>query len=243
LLKRVVLKLSGEYLAGGDDAQLKHIDYAAADKIITDIVKVIKTGVQVAVVVGGGNFWRGRDAAAEFDRAHADYMGMLASVMNGIFLSERFYQKGVRARVLTPFAVGGMTEVYNTIKAAECLENGHIVIFAGGTGQPFFSTDTITIIRAAELKADMALFAKDVPGVCDCDPRDAAPGSFEIYRQISASEMISKNLTVVDVAAMILARDNEVNCAVFDISANNAIATACLGTKEILSIGTVISYM
>lgn len=252
MFKRVVLKLSGEYLAGeiSRDASgetvsrhIKHIDYSVSDKIVSDIVKVVSNKVQVAIVIGGGNFWRGRDVISGFDRAKADNMGMLASIMNGIFLSERFGQKGIAAHVMTPFMVGGMTEVYNQDAAARYLDGGNVVIFAGGTGQPYFSTDTITIIRAADLKADCALFAKDVEGVCDKDPRYAAPGGYKVYREISASEMITEKLTVIDIAAMIIARDNKVNSALFDIRAENAIDIASTGDSRILSIGTRISCL
>lgn len=252
MFKRVVLKLSGEYLAGEIEknvpgeksmSHIKHVDYAVSDKIVSDIVKAVEDKVQVAVVIGGGNFWRGRDVAEGFNRAKADNMGMLASVMNGIFLSERFLKKGVAAHVMTPFAVGGMTQIYNQDAAVRYLENGNIVIFAGGTGQPYFSTDTITIIRAADLQADCALFAKDVEGVCDKDPRKAASGSYKVYRETSASQMISEKLTVIDIAAMIIARDTKINSALFDIRAENAIEIACSGDQRILSIGTKISCL
>jgi len=251
MFKRVVIKLSGEYLAGEmskDDGGIpvscvKHVDYPITAQIVSDIIKVMKNGVQTALVVGGGNFWRGRDAAAGFDRSKADNMGMLASVMNGILLSERFAARGVRAHVMTPFAVGGMTQIYNQDIADEYLKKGDAVIFSGGTGQPYFSTDTISVIRAAELKADRVLFAKGVDGVCDKNPNTAESGGFKVFREITASEIIEKNLEVVDAAAMFIAREHCVTTALFDIRAENAIEIACSGDSGIKSIGTAISYL
>ena len=235
--KRIILKLSGEYLSG----LAPNIDYDHTKVVTAEISALVRIGYPIGVIIGGGNFWRGRDIPAKFDRAKADYMGMLASVMNGIFLSEMFAENGVKAHIMTPFPVGGFAELYNRDKAADYLDDGRVVIFPGGTGQPFFSTDTITVIRAAELSADV-LFAKEVEGVCSSDPQHG--GDYIVYREISYDDYIAKNLSVVDVSAVILAREREITCALFDLRAQNAIETAVKSVSNsdfnaIREIGTV----
>jgi uridylate kinase len=252
MYERVVLKLSGEYLAGEianaaknepgtEKKQIKHIDINVSDNLVSQISNVVKSGVQVAVVIGGGNFWRGRDTEGfKMNRAKADNMGMLASVMNGIFLSERFASFGLDARVMTAFPVGGITEIFNRDIAVSYLKQGKVVIFAGGTGQPFFSTDTISVIRAAEIGADCVLFAKDVEGVYDRDPRGLPRSEYNVYKEITASDYIAQNLKVVDVECIFIARGQKVNAAVFDIRAKDAVAVACSGNDGVASVGTRI---
>jgi uridylate kinase len=252
MYERVVLKLSGEYLAGeianaaksepgSEKKQIKHIDINVSDSLAAQISNALKSGVQIALVIGGGNFWRGRDTEGfKMNRSKADNMGMLASVMNGIFLSERFAAFGVDARVMTAFPVGGITEVFNRDIAISYLKEGKIVIFAGGTGQPFFSTDTISVIRAAEIGADCVLFAKDVEGVYDRDPRGLTRSEYNVYKEITASDYIAQNLKVIDTECMFIARGQKVNAAVFDIREDNAIEIACSGNEGVSSIGTRI---
>lgn len=253
MFKRVILKLSGEYLSGEMNmvsenepvlSSFSHYDYEIADKIVSSIAEALSKGVQIGIVIGGGNFWRGSEAPYGFNRAKADNMGMLASVMNGIFLSERFASFGIKAHIMTPFAVGGMTKIYNQDVADSYLSEANtVVIFPGGTGLPYFSTDTISIIRGSELKADCVLFAKDVEGVCDRDPYDILENeTYTVYKEITATEMIANSLQVVDTAAMVLARNTTMNCILFDIRVDNSIVLACTNEK-IDEIGTKISCL
>ncbi|MDR3092186.1 MAG: UMP kinase [Clostridiales bacterium] len=242
MFNRVIIKLSGEYLSGEHlGAESKRVDYPVSDGLVKEIASVMDTGIQTGLVVGGGNFWRGRDASPDFSRDKADGMGMLASVMNGVFLAERFARLGIWAHVMTPFPVGGFTEMYNRDLAENYLITpNNTVIFAGGTGQPYFSTDTITVIRAADLRADMTLFAKAVPGVCDRDPKKAGEGGYALYREITASKMLDDKLSAVDFTAMTIARDMRVNCALFDIREENAVRRACAEDGALMKIGTII---
>ena len=199
MFRRVLIKLSGEFLAGAldetaVDAAQQHYDAAVCKRIVDEINEARGLGTQVCLVIGGGNFWRGAEAPG-MDRAKADHMGMLASVMNAVFLSDGFKRAGARARVITPFHMGPFAECYNQDAADDCLNAGDVLIFAGGTGQPFFSTDTIAAIRGAELGADCVLFAKGVAGVCDQDPKRLAIGeSYGVYREITCGMMIRNNL-------------------------------------------------
>lgn len=250
--RRVLLKLSGEYLAGElvdqDNfgpviSSFSHYNYEIVEHIVSQIVSAVKEGVEVSIVVGGGNFWRGSEAPTEFNRVKADNMGMLASVMNGIFLADRFISSGLKAHVMTPFAVGGMTELYNQDIADGYLKQKNtVVIFSGGTGQPYFSTDTISIIRGKDLNVDCVLFAKDVEGVCDKDPNMLGEEEdYTIYREITPSEMVAKRLKVVDVASMVLAEELGVSSVLFDIRVQNAIYIALTGDKLLKGFSTKIS--
>lgn len=168
MYKRIVLKLSGEALAG--DKEGVSFDDAVVSALVKQIRQVMEMGTQVCLVVGGGNFWRGRSADSAMDRTKADQIGMLATVMNAIYLADAFRQQGTKAVIQTPVVFGTMTELFSKDSALAHLENGEVLIFAAGLGHPFFSTDTITALRGAELGVDGLFFAKNIDGVYDDDP-------------------------------------------------------------------------
>jgi len=247
MFKRVLIKLSGEYLAGDLDETGGSSGTLFCEKtvgrILNEIKNVNKKNAEICIVIGGGNFWRGAEAPEYIDRAKADQIGMLASVMNGLYLTDCFNNINLKSRVLTPFAVGAMTEPYNRESADKYLSDGEILIFAGGTGHPFFSTDTISAIRAAELKVDRVLYAKGVEGVCDRDPKKLNPGDeYGVYREITYGKMIRDNLMVIDIVAAEILRQRKINSVLFDIRRPGGIETACEEEGEIDEIGTVIYF-
>lgn len=221
--RRVLLKLSGEALAGEkktgfDEETVKEV--ARQVKISAD------SGVQVCIVIGGGNFWRGRSSNA-IDRTKADQIGMLATVMNCIYVSEIFRSLGMDTEVFTPFAVGAMTKLFSKDEAVKCLEQGKVVFFAGGTGHPYFSTDTGIALRAVEMEADTILLAKAVDGIYDSDPK-VNPKARK-FDQISIQEVVEKQLAVIDLTASILCMENHMPLAVFGLNEQDAIAHAMNG--------------
>ena len=245
MFKRILLKLSGEYLAGELEEGIKstsHFDETVVERIVGEIKTLHSQGVEISIVIGGGNFWRGAAAPDFMDRVNADNIGMLASVMNGIYLSDWFFNKNIDARVLTPVPMGA-TETYSRDTANDYLKKGRILIFAGGTGHPFFSTDTIAAIRGAELNVDCVLFAKGVEGVCDINPKNLNIGeTYGVYREISYAKMIKDNLGVIDIAAMQILMQQKVYSVLFDIRANGSITDACRNDNKIMEIGTKIYY-
>ncbi|MCL2223851.1 MAG: uridine monophosphate kinase [Defluviitaleaceae bacterium] len=219
MLNRIIIKLSGEAIgneSGYDDMII--------NSIVAQIILLVRTHVQVALVVGGGNLWRGRQAAPEMDRVKADQMGMLATVMNALYLQDAFRRLGQKAKVVTPFPVGNMTELYNKDAALEMLESGTVVINAAGLGHPLFSTDTITALRAAELDADCILFAKNTDGVYDDDPHKNP--SAKKYRTLSYRTAIKNNLHVADMSALHIALEAGISSYVFSLNAHNSITLA-----------------
>ena len=228
--KRVLLKLSGEALAGEKGFG---IDTETMGKVCDSIKKVVESGVEVAIVVGGGNFWRGRKAE-EMERTTADYMGMLATIMNGQALQDALELRGLDTRLQSAIEMRQIAEPYIRRKAVRHLEKGRVVIFAGGTGNPFFSTDTCAALRATEINAEIILFGKTVDGVYDSDPKinkDAKK-----FAEISYSEILSKNLKVIDSTAASLCRDNNVPTMIFAVSDSENILKAVYGEN----IGTII---
>ncbi len=228
-MKRVLLKLSGEALAGDrKDAsgQAHGFDEATVQGVAKQVKAIVDEGIQVAVVIGGGNFWRGRSSKA-IERTHADQIGMLATVMNCIYTSEIFRSQGMKTAIMTPFAIGAFTELFSKDKAIEALEEGKVVFFAGGTGHPYFSTDTGVVLRAIEMEADEILLAKAVDGVYDDDPR-TNPAA-KRYDSISIDEVVSKGLGVVDGAAAVMAKENRVPMLVFKLDGTDSIARAARG--------------
>ena len=223
-MKRVLLKLSGEALAGE-----KHtgFDEATCIQVAKQVKSVLEEGLQVGIVIGGGNFWRGR-TSGNIDRAKSDQIGMLATVMNCIYVSEIFRSVGMKTKVFTPFTCGPMAEMFTKDAATECLEKGMVVFFAGGTGHPYFSTDTGVVLRAVEVEADVILLAKAVDGVYNDDPR-TNPAATR-YEEVSIGEVIEKNLQVVDMTASILARDNRMPMWVFGLNEENSIVNTVKGT-------------
>ena len=216
-MKRVLLKLSGEALAGE-----KHtgFDEATCIKVAEQVKRVLEEGVQVGVVIGGGNFWRGR-TSENIDRTKSDQIGMLATVMNCIYVSEIFRSTGMKTKVFTPFTCGPMAEMFTKDAAVECLEKGMVVFFAGGTGHPYFSTDTTTTLRAVEIEADMILLAKAIDGVYDSDPK--LNPQAKKYDEISIQTVIDKKLGVMDLTASIMCMENKMPMLVFGLNEEDSI--------------------
>ncbi len=246
MFKNVIIKVSGEALqgekamSGSSDCLYPAYDDATVDTLVSQIISLKNKGVKVSLVIGGGNFWRGRDAKAGMNRAKADQIGMLATVMNAIYLSEAFKTKGADAVVMTPFVVGTFTEQFEISKAINYIDKGVILIFAGGSGLPFFSTDTITTIRGAELGVDAVLFAKNVNGVYDSDPKKN-PDAIK-YDTLTYSEIISKNLRVIDISAMDICKDRQMTSVVFGLNTPGSIISAVFGQDaDLFKVGTKIT--
>ncbi len=229
--RRVLLKLSGEALAG---EKKTGFDEAVCRGVALQVKDAAEAGVRIAIVIGGGNFWRGRTSDA-IDRSKADQIGMLATVMNALYVSEIFRSVGMETAVYTPFACGGMTKLYAKDDADADLEAGKIVFFAGGTGHPYFSTDTAVALRAVEMGADEILLAKAVDGVYDADPKKDP--NAKKYDRISLSQVLEERLGVIDLAATILCLENHMPLAVFGLEGEDAIRKALAG--EIT--GTVVT--
>lgn len=226
--QRILLKLSGEALMG-DDAF--GINRATIERIVAEIDGVVRLGVQVAVVIGGGNIFRGvAGGSAGMDRATADYMGMLATVMNALALADAMNRHGLTARVMSAIAIEQVVESYVRPKALQYLEEGKVVVFAAGTGNPFFTTDTAAALRGAEIGAEMVLKATKVDGVYSADPqRDPAATR---YAKISFDEAMSRNLGIMDATAFALCRDQKLPITVFSILKHGALGRVVLGENE-----------
>ncbi|MCJ7856878.1 UMP kinase [Lachnospiraceae bacterium NSJ-143] len=233
MYKRIVLKLSGEALAG-ENPQVK-FDNDIIRGIVLQIKEIMKNGTQVTLVIGGGNFWRGRSADHAMDRTKADQIGMLATVMNAIYMADFLRQEGIGAVVQTPFKCGTMTEEFSKDSALKHIEGGEVVIFAGGLGHPMFSTDTITALRGAELEADGLFFAKNVDGVYSDDP--AKNPDAEKIDKIRCIDIIKHNLRVIDLTAATLCFDNKIPVVIFGLNEKNSIVRAVGGEK----IGTIVT--
>ena len=221
--KRVLLKLSGEALAGDKKTGL---DYSVITPICASIKKCADAGVQMGIVVGGGNFWRGRSSNA-IDRPKADQIGMLATVMNCIYVSEIFRTTGMKTEIFTPFACSTFTKLFSKDAANEALAQGKVVFFAGGTGHPYFSTDTATALRAIEIEADAILLAKAIDGVYDSDPK-VNPDAVK-YDEISLDEVLSKKLGVIDLTATIMCLENKMPLVIFGLEEENSIVNTMSG--------------
>ena len=221
--KRILLKLSGEALAGENGFG---IDRAMVDRVCGTIKLVVDLGAQVAIVVGGGNFWRGRKAL-DMERATADYMGMLATVMNAMALQDALEAKGITTRLQSAIEIKQCGEPFILRRAIHHLEKGRVVIFGGGTGNPYFSTDTAAALRATEIGAEMILFGKTVDGIYDADP-DSNPNAKK-YDTITYSEILNQNLKVIDSTAASLCRDNKMPMCVFDLSKSENILKVMYG--------------
>ncbi len=222
-MKRIIIKLSGEALAGDKKFGF---DEETVKGIAVQIKELIDSGFEIGVVTGGGNFWRGR-SSKNMDRVKADQIGMLATVMNCIYVSEIFRSVGLKTEILTPFMVGSFTKLFSKDLAVESLQEGKVVFFAGGTGHPYFSTDTGVLLRAIEVDADVILLAKSIDGVYSADP--AKDPNAVKYDEVNIQEVIDKNLQVVDITASILARDNEMEMYVFSLNEENSIVNTVKG--------------
>ena len=230
-MKRVLLKLSGEALAG---EKKTGFDEETVKEVARQVKLAVDAGIEVGVVIGGGNFWRGRQSNA-IDRTKADQIGMLATVMNCIYVSEIFRSTGMETEILTPFAVGAMTKLFSKARANKYFKQGKVVFFAGGTGHPYFSTDTGVALRAIEMEADCILLAKAIDGVYDSDPK--LNPEAKKYDTISIQEVIDKQLAVVDLTASIMCMENHVPMAVFSLNEKDGIANAMQGKIN----GTVVT--
>jgi len=277
MYKRVVIKLSGEALAGMDQTQeyvggfidetqqmvedgfdiddtykrakAKELDKAKLrlrfddsiiGGIISQIKKIMDEGVEVAVVVGGGNFWRGRDSKEDIDKVRSDQIGMMATVMNAVYLTDMFEKAGIDSIILTPVIIGTVTQQFSKKAALKYMSEKNVVIFAAGTGHPFFSTDTIAAIRTAELEADALLFAKNVDGVYDSDPNQNHKAVK--LRNITYREVIKNNLTVIDTAASAICEEQKIFSIIFKLDEPDAIMK-CVSAddEEIHKIGTTVT--
>ena len=230
--RRVLIKISGEALSGGKGTGF---DFDFVTSVCESVKQALARGAQVGIVIGGGNFWRGvKDGAGKVERVSADRMGMLATAMNCLAVGDVFRQCGVDARVMTAVDIQGVGERHDVRKAVEYLESGKVVLFACGTGHPFFSTDTAAVLRAAEIGADAILLAKNIDGVYSADPRkDPEAVKFD---EISYTEVLSRRLQVMDSTATSLAMDNNLPVIVFALAEPENILRVLSGEK----IGTLV---
>ena len=229
-IKRVILKLSGEALAkkeGGYNDEL-------IENIANQVKTIVNKGTDVGVVIGGGNYWRGR-SNDNIDRTKADQIGMLATIMNCIYVSEIFRSQGLKTTILTPFECGSMTKLFSKDRANKYFEKGMVVFFAGGTGHPYFSTDTGIVLRAIELDADAILLAKAIDGIYDSDPK--LNPEAKKYDTISINEVVEKKLGVIDMTASVMCMENKMPLMVFGLEEENSIVNALSGKFN----GTVVT--
>lgn len=219
-MKRILLKLSGEALAG---EKKTGFDEPTVTDVAKQVKKLVDDGMQVGIVIGGGNFWRGRTSET-IDRTKADQIGMLATVMNCIYVSEIFRSVGMSTQVLTPFECGSFTKLFSKDRANKYFEKGMVVFFAGGTGHPYFSTDTATVLRAIEIEAEAIMLAKAIDGVYDSDPK-INPAAVK-YDEVSIQDVIDQKLAVVDMTASIMCMENKMPMFVFGLAGENSIVKA-----------------
>ena len=230
-MKRILLKLSGEALAG---AEKKGFDEATVIAVAKQIRTIVEEGTQVGIVIGGGNFWRGRTSET-IDRNKADQIGMLATVMNCIYVSEIFRSVGIKTSVLTPFECGSFTKLFSKDRANKYFEKGMVVFFAGGTGHPYFSTDTATVLRAVEIEADVILSAKSIDGVYDSDP--AVNPDAKKFDEISIDDVVNNRLGVIDLAAAVLCMENHMPMMIFGLNEEDSIVNTVNGVTK----GTLVT--
>ena len=233
MYKRIVIKLSGEALASHDNLY----DDKIIDNIIAQIKNIVDMGVQVGIAVGGGNIWRGRNTQS-IHKTKADQMGMLATIINSMYVCERLKLHGQPATVFTPLSIGTFTKVYSRESTLDHMNRGRVAVFGGGLGHPFFSTDTIPVLRACELDCDGVLFAKNVNGVYDKNPsiyKDAM-----CYKQLTYRQVIEKNLEAIDIAAMVLCEQNNIPSFVFSLNHPKSIELAATNQNDQLDFGTLI---
>ena len=230
-LDRIMLKLSGEALAGDKKTGF---DEATVLGIAQQVKKVSALGKEIGIVIGGGNFWRGR-SSENMDRTKADQIGMLATIMNCIYVSEMFRSVGLETEILTPFACGSMTKLFSKDLANECFKQGKIVFFAGGTGHPYFSTDTGIVLRAIEIEADAMLLAKAIDGVYDSDPK-LNPDAKK-FDKLSIGEVVDRQLGVIDMTASVMCMENKMPLVIFGLNEENSIVNTVDGKIN----GTVVT--
>ena len=230
--KRILLKVSGEALMGDKEFG---IDLAVVDQISDQIKQAVEQGFQLCLVIGGGNIFRGLSgAAAGMDRTSADHMGMLATVMNALAVQNTLETKGVPSRVLSAIPIASVCEPYIRRRAIRHMEKGRVVIFAAGTGNPFFTTDTAAALRAAEMKCDALLKGTQVDGVYSADPQKDPDAQF--YTELSYMDVLSQDLKVMDASAITLARDNDIPILVFAISGQHGLSAVLAGEGTFTTI-------
>ena len=230
--KRILLKVSGEALAGAEGHGL---DFTILHNVCDSIAKCVEMGTQVGLVIGGGNFWRGvKNGAGKLQRSHGDAMGMLATVMNAIAVADVLCQHGVDARVLTAVEMNKFAEYFTRDTAERYLNEGKVVLFAAGTGNPYFSTDTGAVLRGVEIEADAILMAKNVDAIYSADP-NKDPNAVK-YSQLTYNEALAKNLKATDITAMALAMDNDMTMVCFGLDEENSIMRVVCGED----IGTTV---
>lgn len=222
-MKRVLLKLSGEALAG---EKKTGFDEATVIEVAKQIREISKEGLEIGIVIGGGNFWRGRTSET-IDRNKADQIGMLATVMNCIYVSDICRYLGMKTQIYTPFVCGAFTDLYSKDAVEESFAQGKIVFFAGGTGHPYFSTDTATVLRAVEIEAEAILLAKAVDGIYDSDPK-TNPNAVK-YDEISIEEVVAKKLTAMDLTASIMCMEQKMPMLVFALDEKDSIINTVHG--------------
>ncbi len=224
--ERVLLKLSGEALAG---EKKTGFDEAICIGVAEQVKQLVAEGIQVSIVIGGGNFWRGRSSET-IDRAKADQIGMLATVMNCIYVSEIFRYVGISTEIFTPFACGSMTMLFSKDSVINCMKQGGVAFLAGGTGHPYFSTDTATSLRAIELDCDIILTARAIDAVYDSDPKKNPDA--KRYDEISYQEMLDKKLGIMDLPATALCLENKMPMLLFALAEENSIVRAAKGNSN-----------
>ena len=229
--RRVMLKLSGEALAASES---RGYNEDRVREVAAQVRSAVDEGIEIGVVIGGGNYWRGR-SSERIDRTKADQIGMLATVMNCIYVSEIFRSEGMGTAIFSPFICGTMTELFSKDRANEAFAAGKVCFFAGGTGHPYFSTDTGIVLRAIELDADMILLAKSIDGVYDSDP--AKNPDARKYDTIDIREVIEKQLQVIDMTASVMCMEHRMPLAIFDMNEDGAIAAAMRGDVR----GTIVT--
>ncbi len=229
--KRVIIKISGEALAGDKGFGL---DNVTIEGVVAQIKKVVELGTDVGLVIGGGNFWRGKQHDSHMDRSAADHMGMLATIMNAIAMQDALEAAGIQTRVQTALTITRIAEPYILRKAIRHLEKGRVVIFAAGTGNPFFSTDTAASLRAAEIHADALLLAKNIDGVYNSDPKKNPDA--KKYDEITFKDVIAQGLQAMDTTAVTLCMENNIPVVAFGLKEKDGIVKAAMGEK----IGTLI---
>ena len=231
--KRVLIKISGEALAGEHKSGL---DFGVISSVCEAVKKCLALGVEVGIVIGGGNFWRGvKDGSGKIERTRADHMGMLATVMNCLAVADVMEQHGIDVRVQTAIEMRAIAEPYIRLRAMRHLSKGRVVLFGAGTGNPYFSTDTAAVLRAAEIEADAILLAKNIDGVYSADPK-LDPAAVK-YDAITYDEVLAQHLAVMDTTATSLSMDNSIPVIVFELKDPENIVRAVLGEK----IGTVVT--
>lgn len=231
MYKRILLKISGEALAGPKGVGT---DPDTVSRVVAQLVELQRKGMEIAVVVGGGNFWRGRQGI-NMDRVTADHMGMLATIMNALALQNAIEKEGVQSRVQTALSIPAVAEPYILRKALKHFECGRIVIFACGTGNPYFSTDSGAALRAAEIKADVLLMAKNVDGLYDSDPKTNPKA--KKFDKISYMDVINKDLHLMDITSITMCMENSIPIIAFGLDTENGLVRAAMGEK----VGTIIA--